>query len=514
MKIKNVPQKPGCYLFKDKNNRVIYIGKAKNLKKRIQSYFRDKKTDEKTKILVSKINDIEFFITKNEVEALILENNLIKKFKPRYNINLKESVRYAYILVTKEEFPRLRISRDKTEEGTYFGPFTSAILRDATLDALIKAFKIRTCKKLPKKACIRFHIGLCSAPCINNITKKDYLKNISSAKDVLKGKYTKIIKKLNDKMKMFSENLNFEKAIEIREQIELIKKLKEKQVVERQKNYDEDFINYLKLKNKIHVTLFNSKNGVLLNKNEFEIPYSEQFLEEFLLRYYNANKTPKEIIVPEKVSTSLKSYFKKIKNSKIIVPKKGEKKQILELVLDNIKNNLLEKDIKLEELKASLDLNDYPNVIECFDVSHFSGSDKVASMVQFKDGKPNKSNYRRYRLRNTRWIDDYASIKEVVRRRYKRLKEENLELPDLIIIDGGKGQLNSALEELKSLNIKIPIISIAKKNEEIFMPGISEPLVLKKDSVALKFIQEIRDEAHRFALRYSRLLRKKRIISR
>jgi len=516
--LSKVPENPGCYLYKDSKGNIIYVGKAKNLKKRVSQYFDSRQKDPKTQALLTHIDSVDFIITKNEVEALILENNLIKKNHPKYNIDLKDSKNYAYIKITSEEFPRLLIARKKDDDSEYFGPFTSAEKRDSILQTLTRTFKIRTCKKMPKKACLRYHINLCDAPCINNITKEEYNKNIRLVKSILSGKTKEIIEEIKEEIKIESKKQNFEKAIELRDKIESLEYLKERQNMQRIKEYNEDIINYLIKDDKVYLLLFKIYKGTLENKEEYEFPlnYEPEFLEQFLTQYYSENPIPKEIIIPNPVGESIKVYLKKKANKKIsiIVPTKGEKKELLDLVLKNIEIIFFENINKLIELKEKLNLEKIPEVIECFDISHLSGTNQVGSMVQFRKGKPDKSNYRRFKIKTVDQIDDFASIKEIVFRRYYRIKKENSSPPDLIVIDGGKGQLSSALESLEELNLKIPIISLAKEFEEIYMPGESNPLRLNHKDPALQILQQIRDEAHRFAITYNRLLRKKDLLKK
>lgn len=511
--LSSIPSNPGCYMYKDKLGKIIYVGKAKNLKKRVSSYFNKKDHDSKTKALVSNISSVDFLITDTEVEALILENNLIKKNKPKYNIDLKDSKRYAYIQLTSEEYPRLLVARTTNEKGRFYGPFVSASNRDYVLEALIRIFKIRTCKKLPKRECLRYSIGLCTAPCTNKISKEEYISQINKAEMILKGKNKELLKELKEKMREESNKQNYEIAIEIRNQIEAIENLNEKQKMELQKDYDEDLINYSIYKNRVYLMIFSSRKGLLENKRDFEFENKENFLEEFIIRYYSEfdTKIPRKILIPEKVNKNLEKALTKIKNQKVSIeiPKKGTSKELLDLVKKNVEIILFGDYEKIEDLRDKLKLRDTPEVIECFDISHLSGTSTVASMVQFRFGKNDSSNYRRYKIKTVNQIDDFASMKEVISRRYSKLKFEKLPFPNLIIIDGGKGQLSSALEEIEKLNIKIPIISLAKREEEVFIPGKSSPIILDKKSKALRLLQEIRDEAHRFAITYNRLLRKK-----
>ncbi len=511
----NLPNEPGCYLFKDKNENVIYVGKAKNLKKRIKQYSKKNDFDIKTQSMIGCIESVDFVATDNEVEALILENTLIKKYQPKYNIRLKDAKSHSYILLTDEKFPRVLIARQKNEKGRYFGPFVSAAERDYILQFIKKTFLIRSCKKLPKKECLRYHINLCEAPCIGLISQKDYKNKIENIKLILTGHTNKLIKKLKSDMKSFSNQNYFENALNIRNQIIAIEHLNERQNMQREKKYNEDIINYEIKDNQVYLMLFNIYKGTLNNKAEFVFDFHSDFLEEFIVQYYSDSPVPKELIVPIKLSDSIGTFLENLKGSrvKIIKPEKGVKRQLLNLVLKNIEITFFADIDKVETLKTKLTLQENPNVIECFDISHLSGTSTAGSMVQFRNGKPDKSNYRRFKIRSVEGIDDTAAIAEVVRRRYFRLKSEDSKLPDLIIIDGGRGQLNFALQELEKLDLKIPIISIAKQFEEIYVPGRILPLKISKKDKALQFIQEIRDEAHRFAIKYNRLLRKKELIS-
>lgn len=512
--LQKLPDNPGCYLFKDKSRKIIYVGKAKNLKKRVKSYFQKTDLDLKTQMMVQYIDSVDFIITDNEVEAFILENNLIKKNQPKYNIDLRDSKRYAYVKLTAEDFPRLLIVRRRTGKGKFFGPFVSASNRDYILWTLKKTFQLRTCKRMPKKACLRHQIDLCEAPCIGNISKEKYNENIKKVELILKGKTNELNKYMKSEMKEASDKLNFEHALEIKNQIIAVEWLLEKQKMERQKIYNEDIINYIVKDERVYLILFIVYKGMLENKTEFEFDYGDNFFEEFIVQYYSENKVPKELIIPMRIDESLIEFLKKKRESslKITIPKKGEKKHLLDLVMKNIELSFFGDMEKLSDIKIKLNLQELPTVIECFDISHLSGTSTVASMVQFRNAKPDKSNYRRFRIRTVSGIDDFTAISEVVRRRYRRLIRDFVEMPKLIIIDGGKGQLNSAIKELKKLNLKIPIISIAKKFEEVYLPGFMFPLKLDKKSKALKLIQEIRDEAHRFAISYSRLLHKKELI--
>ena len=514
--LEKIPHEPGCYLYKDRDGRIIYVGKAKDLRKRVSSYFSKNDLDPKTASLVGNIGDIDYIITGNELEALILENNLIKKNLPKYNINLRDSKRYAYIMLTKEEFPRLVIARKKIDEGTYFGPFTSAEKRDALLRMASGLMKIRKCKKLPKKACLRAHMGSCTAPCVKKVTKEEYAVQVEDAKLLLSGRNKELLQDLKSRMAKASAGKEYEQAKALRDQIAGIEFLQEKQSMETNRRYDQDIINYVVDEGRVHLSVFNAERGILSNKDEYEFDYRADFLEEFILQYYDAGDIPKEIILPEDVSEALSSYLSEKRGSlvRITVPQKGEKKDLLELVKKNVEKLYKEDELNLHDLREKLGLEKMPRIIECFDISHIQGSDSVGSMVRFFEGKPDKSNYRRFRIKTILGIDDPAMIAEVVGRRYQRLKEEKKELPDLIVIDGGRTQLSAAYRELQKLSLRIPIIGLAKRMEEIYFPGLAEPQRFDHKTRAIKLLQNIRDEAHRFAVKYHKVLRSKRIIKK
>lgn len=511
----HLPNKPGCYLFLNKHGSVIYIGKAKNLLKRVKSYQNKHDLDPKTEQLISQIHSVDFIITDTEVEAFILENTLIKKHQPKYNINLKDAKSYSYLRITDELYPRVIIARGKREKGLYFGPFVSAAERDYIIQFLKKTFHLRTCKRMPKKPCLRYHINLCDAPCINAISKEDYNQQIDMVKQILRGNIKEATEKTSLDMKTFSDKKQFEQALKKRNQLAALEHLKERQNMQRQKRYDEDIINYKIVDDNVYLMLFNVYKGTLTNKNDFVFFYREHFLEEFIAQYYSEHPIPKELIVPDHLDPSLQQFlsFQKKSNVRIIIPQRGEKKQLLRLVKKNIDTTFFAATKKITLLQQRLRLHDKPVVIECFDISHLSGTSTVGSMIQFRNGRPDKNNYRRFRIRTVDGIDDYKAIGEVVRRRYTRLLKENQTFPDLIIIDGGKGQLNAALSVLDDIGVTTPVISIAKRFEEIYLPGNIRPLRLKKDDVALQYMQQIRDEAHRFAITYNRLLRTKKVIS-
>jgi excinuclease ABC subunit C len=521
---KSLPNDPGCYMFKDSSGNIIYIGKAKNLKKRVGSYFSGKAMDPKTSALVSQIADIDFIATENEIEAFILENNLIKKHLPKYNINLKDAKRYACLEVTGEEFPRILIARNNectTKGGKLFGPFVSGTERNDIMEFLVRSLGIRTCRKLPKKACLRYPLGLCLAPCIMPQVKGEYDSSIAYAKDILSGRSKDALVRLKEEMDKLSSNKEYEAALKKRNVINGIKRISEIQNMERSKVYDENAISYMIRDNKVYLLLFRIRKGMLEAKEEFIFSHDnaisdEDMLEGFITQYYSENPIPKELIIQSGVGPSVGKFLSEKKGSpvRIIVPVKGDKKHLIDLAKKNIELVFFAQEKKLTELKDVLNLDSIPEVIECFDISHISGTSMVGSMVQFRAGKEDKSNYRRFKIRSVEGIDDTSAIAEVVRRRYSRMIDESAKMPDLIIIDGGIGQLNSALSELEGLGLRIPIISIAKQFEDIYTPKSNVPLGIDKRSSALNLIRRIRDEAHRFAISYNRLLRKKEMVGK
>ncbi len=513
--ITHLPNKPGCYLFQDQHGTTLYIGKAKNLRKRVKNYQKQQQLDSKTQHMINHIHSVDYIVTDTEEEAFLLENTLIKKHQPKYNINLKDAKSYSYLRITEESYPRIVIARRKTEKGHYFGPFVSAAERDYILQFLKKTFHLRTCRRMPKKPCLRYHIHLCDAPCIGNISKDEYQQHINMAKYILKGNINKATKQLTQEMNQFSKQKQYEQALRRRNQLTALQHLQEKQHMERQKKYNEDIINYITVDDNIYIMLFNVYKGTLTNKNDFVFSNQPGFLEEFILQYYTDHPIPKELILPESISESLTDFLSKQRGStvRITIPQRGEKKQLLRLVKKNIDITFFAATKKIAALQQRLRLHEQPVVIECFDISHLSGTSMVGSMVQFRNGKPDKNNYRRFRIRSVEGIDDTKAIAEVVRRRYTRLLREKKSFPHLIIIDGGKGQLNSALSTLDDIGLTTPVISIAKRLEEIYLPGRTMPLTLKKNDAALQYIQEIRDEAHRFAIKYNRLLRTKKVIT-
>jgi excinuclease ABC subunit C len=513
----DIPTDPGCYLFKDTEGMIIYIGKAKNLKKRISSYFQKTDHGVKKNLMIHEAKDLDFIITSSEVEALILENTLIKRHQPKYNINLKDAKSYAFIQISDDPYPRIGIARYQggNKGGLLYGPFVSAAERDQIFSFIKQTFHLRTCRKMTKRACLRYHLGTCLAPCQGKVSESEYQYRIRSADLLLKGKNKDLISDLKEEMVKHAADEKYEQALMIRDQIAAIERLSDRQYVQRQKHADEHIINYKIVAGSVYLILFTIERGTLTNKEEFVFPETEEFFEEFIVQYYAGVKPPHELILPNLPDETISVYLSNIRGTRVTlsVPRQGAKKHLLDLVAKNIEASFFSGKIRLMELGEALNLQDPPEVIECFDISHLSGTGTVGSMVMFRDGKPDKKNYRRFRIKTVEGIDDFAAIAEIVTRRYSRLIKEKLPLPDLIIIDGGIGQLHAAADALFRLGLHIPLLSIAKREENIYLLGRTLPLSLTKKSPASLLVQEIRDEAHRFAITYQRLTRRKKALS-
>ncbi|MDD4281037.1 MAG: excinuclease ABC subunit UvrC [Candidatus Methanofastidiosa archaeon] len=510
-----VPDEPGCYLFRDAHDIVIYVGKAKSLKKRVRSYFQTKEHDQKTQHLVQDISSLDFFVTANEVEALVLENNLIKKHQPRYNVMLKDSQRYAYIHVTAERYPRLLVARDRAGKGTYYGPFVSAEQRDNVLKALRTAFGIRTCRTFRSRPCLRYHIGLCSAPCGGMVTREAYLERVHRAERYLRGSTAELVTALKGEMGVSASSQHYERALALRDQIRALSALDERQNMERSRRHDEDVVNMSTREGTAYAMVFTVERGMVIGKCEYVFEEREGALDTFVKQYYATHPPPREVILPAPlVDEAIGPYLSQLRGSpvRVVVPKRGKKRELLDLVTKNIEARFFMQRDMVEDLGTSLRLPTLPRVIECFDISHTGGTYTVASMVQFRDGSPDKSGYRRYRLGTVEGVDDYAAMNEAVGRRYRRLQSEGAPLPDLVVVDGGKGQLAAAREALASAGVRLPVIALAKREEEVFVPGLPDPVTLGRTSKALKLLIQIRDEAHRFAVAYHTLLRDKGMI--
>ena len=515
-KLKTAPKQPGCYLFKNQAGKVIYIGKAKNLKNRVNWYFKKENQDAKTQKLVSEIKDVEFFVTDNELESLLLEAELIRKNQPKYNVELKNGVRYAYIKLTDEIYPRLLTVRIFKKKDKVFGPYTSGLARQEIIRLANRLFKLRINKRMSKKEKEKGRIRLSTAPWLEEVSQAEYQKRIEKVILLLKGQNNELIKKLESEMKKYIQDQNYQLAKNRRDQIFALENIGTKQKISLRKNYDQDVINFIQQPNKIIIQLFNINKGVISGRKEFRLNTplgrnQKENLTEFLKQYYYADEIPQEIILPLYLTERklLAEYFSRLAGRKvtIAVPEKGDKLKLLDLLKKNLVVSLNLGDASLLELQNILKLPNFPAVIECFDVSNLGSTGVVGSMVYFRDGKPDKNNYRRFKIKTFIGQSDFDAMNEIIYRRYYRITKEKSQLPDLILVDGGKPQLSAARQALKKLGLELPIIALAKREEEIFTLGNKFPIKLPKTSSALKLIQKIRDEAHRFAVSYQRLLR-------
>lgn len=537
-KLKNIPEKPGVYLMKDEKDKIIYVGKAKSLKSRVNSYFKNNKHDSaKTRILVKKIQDLEYILTDTESEALILENNLIKKHKPRYNIDLKDDKTYPFIKVTKEDYPRVMVTRNIVKDGSqYYGPYTSTGALNESLDLLKRLFPFRTCNNTTfrsKKPCLNYHIKKCYAPCAGKISKEDYQEIIHNIESFLKGHKSEVEKNLIKDMEKAAKALEFEKAARIRDKISAVRHVIEKQKIVSSREEDQDVIGLYHLGKQVVFQVFFIRNGRLTGRENFHLTSvieesQEKILEEFLKNYYiNKPKPPKEVLIPFQIEDSqlIEATIASEVNYRVrlYLPVRGKNKELVNMVMENAKNYMENVVIKkeetekvaLKELKDKLKLKEIPQRIECYDISNIQGSENVASMVVFKGGNPDKKAYRKFKIKSFQGADDFRSMNEVLERRLAEgLKgnEKFLPFPDLIIIDGGKGQLSSALRALEDAKLeeRIAMVSLAEKEELIFLPRESQAVILEPRGPGLHLVQRVRDEAHRFAITFHRSLRSKR----
>lgn len=545
-KLANLPDNPGIYQFINDKGKIIYIGKAKNLKNRVRSYFHSGITSPKTLTLVKKITDIEIIVTDSEIEALVLESNLVKEYKPRYNINLKDDKSFPFIKVTNELYPRIYPTRRIVRDGSkYFGPYTDVKSMKSALRMINQIFRIRSCKlditlssieKKKFKVCLDYHIKKCDGPCEGFISAEDYYEMVTQVNKMLKGKTSELITELSERMDNYSATLEFEKAADLRDRINRLTVISEKQKVVSDDFEDRDIIAAAFEGKDSAVTIFNVRSGRLIGKKQLKLIIEsdetiETILSAIIKQYYSDDlEIPSEIVLEtEPAESDLIKEWLKLKNDKkvkLVVPKKKSTlKSLVKMCKENAVLQLKEIQIQkmkkegrvpfsLAALQRDLSLKKIPKRIECFDISNLQGSDAVASLVVFIDGKPKKSFYRKFIIKSVTGPDDFASMEEVIHRRYKRLLENNELFPDLIMVDGGKGQLSSAVGVLNKLEVKdITIIGLAKRLEEVFLPGQREAVFIPKTSSALKLLQQIRDEAHRFAVTFHRQKRDKRILS-
>lgn len=531
--IQTLPNKPGVYQYYDKDGNILYIGKAKDLKKRVSSYFKKNVDSGKTRVLVQKIADLRIIIVDTEFDALLLENNLIKKYQPRYNILLKDDKTFPWICIKNEPFPRVFRTRQVIKDGSeYFGPYASVYVCYALLDLIRELYPLRTCtydlnrKNIESgkfKVCLEYHLGNCLGPCEDLQSEEDYTKNIQSIRNILKGNYNEAIRFMTDQMKEFAKNLNFETAQLIKEKIDLIKNYQTKSTVVSPTIGNVDVFSLISDESAAYVNYLRINNGAVIQSYTMEMKKKleetdEEMLEEAIVEILERyGRQSKEILIPFELDLE-------IPDIKLTVPQIGDKKRLLDLSERNAKYHRLEqlKQIKIvdperhskrimAQMKKDLRMPVEPRHIEGFDNSNIQGTNPVSACVVFKDAKPSKKDYRIFNVKTVEGPNDFATMEEVIYRRYKRVLEEESDLPQLILIDGGKGQLSAALKSIDKLGLrgKVTVISIAEKLEEIFFPGDPIPLYLNKTSETLKILQQVRDEAHRFGIQKHRDKRSK-----
>lgn len=541
--LKKVPKSPGVYMIKDKTGEVIYVGKAKSLYSRLSSYLNKGEKRYKTKILLKHADDFDYLVTDNEVEAYILEANLIKKYGPRYNVQLKDDKTYPYIKITvQEDYPRITKSRlIKEDEARYFGPYADAGSVYKVMDILKDLFKLRRCKKSitagkkSGKICLNYHIDKCLAPCTGEVNKEAYREKIDSICSFLAGSQKKILKKLEKEMESAAENRNYERAADLRDGLKALEDLAQQQKVasDRSHNLDVVALEYSAQENMACSQLLFVRNGRIIGQDyvlmrDVNTDDYKELISSFLQQFYSqSEEIPSEILLSEMPEDKdiIQDSLSRQSGGKVELkcPSRGDKKRLVEMAQKNARQNIDRAAIKnryekeqaareLDELESYLELDKTPYHIEGFDISNLKSSDAVASLVVFKGGSPAKSMYRRFKIKEVEGQDDYAMMQEVVERRYSRLLAEERELPDLILIDGGKGQLNAARKVLEDLQLsQLEIVSLAKSREEIYTIGREDPLCLPKNSQALHLLQRVRNEAHRFAINYHRKLRSRRV---
>jgi excinuclease ABC subunit C len=519
-KLKTLPKKPGCYIMYDENHEIIYVGKAKNLANRVRSYFRGSH-DAKTTKLVANIADFEYIITSSETEAFILEINLIKKHNPKYNISLTDDKQYPYICVSDEEHPKLYYTRDLSRRGKYYGPYPNGYAAKEVVDFLNRIYPLRKCKVIPKKECLYYHIGQCLAPCINEVKQETYDSIISNIHTFLRGNVKDLQNKLEELMYQASEEMKFEKAIEYRNLIADLNTISIKQKMELDIE-DTDVFAYYVEEDHISIQVFHIRGRKTVERNGFlfEIMESpEEMFVNFLAQFYliQNNPIPKEILIPEVDISAIDPSIQK----KITIPKIGKKKEFVDLVYVNAKEKLSvllnQEKLKYEKtLGAVLDLGKLLNIktpfnIEAFDNSNIQGTSSVSAMVNFIDGVPSKKNYRKYKIKTVEGSNDYLTMVEVITRRYSKLKANNAKYPDLIIVDGGKIQVNAALEALRKLDINIPVLGLGKndKHKTSYLYYNEQEIIIDRKSNLFYFLENLQDEVHRYAITFHHLTHSK-----
>lgn len=544
-KLENLPSGPGVYQHKDADGKVLYVGKARNLRSRVRQYFQKSRSmDPRIETMLSRATDLEIIVTDSEVEALILESNLIKKLKPRYNVNLKDDKSYPYIVITKEPYPRVFVTRRIIRDGSrYFGPYTDVKNVRIALKSIRDIFMIRSCnylidddgiRKRKIKVCLDYHIKKCEGPCEGLVSEERYNAMIDQVATLLQGKTKTLIRKLRHEMEEHAAGLRFEEAALMRDRIKGLEAYSEKQKAVDLDPLDRDIVAVAAEGDDACGVIFKIRDGKMVGRQHYYMGNVEgksgaEALGTLLKQYYlEADYVPQEVFLSTPVDESdvLQQWLSGRRGTpvQLVHPTEGEEAKVVRLSQNNAK--FLLDELKLQRMKRAdyiphavkslqrdLRLAKLPRKIECFDISNIQGTDSVASMVVFVDAKPRKSEYRKFKIKTVEGPDDFASMQEVIERRYKRLREEGGEFPDLIMVDGGKGQLSSAVEILGRLGVADqPIIGLAKRLEEVFLPGKSEPEMIPKTSTGLRMLQQIRDEAHRFAITYHRTLRTKRTL--
>lgn len=543
-KLESLPTQPGVYQYKNAEGKVIYVGKAANLRSRVRQYFQKSRTpDPRLESMIAKIVDVELVVTGSEVEALILEANLIKKLKPRYNVVLKDDKSYPYIVVTNEQFPRVFVTRRKLPGGKYFGPYTDVKTMRFALKTVRDIFMIRSCNyDLTEdsiaagkfKVCLDYHIHKCEGPCEALVSADHYNKKIAQAAQVLRGKTDVAVQSLEEEMRQLSDELRFEDAGRVRDQIKALAVYTERQRVVAPKQVDRDIVGLTIKGEDACGVIFKVREGKVVGSQHFYLGNVEgketgEVIELLLERYYlEAEDIPQEVVLSDAPASIdlLNRWLRSRRGEEVAfeIPQGGDAAKLVAMAKNNAQYWLDELEIQrmkrgdfiphsLKSLQRDLRLESLPRRIECFDNSNIQGSDPVSSLVVFEDAKPKKSEYRKYKVKTVVGPDDFASMKEVVERRYSRMLQEQGPLPDLIVVDGGKGQLSSAVEVLQKLGVSnTPVIGLAKRLEEVFVPGQRDPVQMPRTSTGLRLLQQIRDEAHRFAITFHRQVRSKRIL--
>ena len=530
-KISELPHRPGVYQYFDASGTIIYIGKAKNLKNRVSSYLSKRNQSNKTLLLVRQIEDLRYIVVDSEQDALLLENNLIKKYKPKYNILLKDDKSYPWICIKKEHFPRVFLTRQYIRDGSeYFGPYTSSKLANTLLNLIRSLFKLRTCHHVLDgksifsrkiKACLEYHIGNCLAPCEGRISQEEYQEFIIQIRNILKGNLSLVIQTMNQKMQNYSAQLKFEEADQVKKALSLLRNYQSKSTIVRTTVHDIDVFSYLETEEYAYINYLRVMHGAVIQVHSVELEKRIEEREAILaFAIYEIRQLmdshSKEIIVPFLPDVELKGV-------KYVIPTQGDKKQLLDLSTRNASYFKSDRESRhivknedsipslLQTIQEELKLPRLPYRIECFDNSNIQGTHPVSACTVFLNGHPAKREYRKFHVKTVVGADDFATMEEVIFRRYSRVLDEGRDLPDLIVIDGGKGQLHSALKSLRKLDLegKIPILGLAERMEEIYFPGDNYPYVLGKNSLALKTLMNIRDEAHRFGITFHRKLREK-----